>query len=72
MTDKGTVFHLLIDHSHAFKITQQIIFQVIQTSGFVCPDVCPKETGFLEEISRGKSLNLTFLCCYFKRMLIMN
>jgi hypothetical protein len=30
MTDEGTVFHLLIDHSHAFKITQQIIFQVIQ------------------------------------------
>jgi hypothetical protein len=72
MTDEGTVFHLLIDHSHTFKITQEIIFQVTQTSSFVCPDVCPKGIWILEEISRGKSLNLTFLCCYFKRMLIMN
>ena len=52
MTDEGTVFHLLIDHSHGFKITQQIIFQVIQTSGFVCPDVCPKGIWILEEISQ--------------------
>ena len=60
------VLHLLIDKSHAFKITQQIIFQVFQTFGFVCPDVGASVAKWLAHLpftseAAGSSLSENFL-----------